>query len=142
MARTMGVPESLRRCLARPGFVERLLALLAERASESAKHGAVEAAVARMTMRRCLTTLVLVVAGVARADDLHARFRECGAWGALALAPDTHTLWSDCVLNAVREFDPGLTDTLEADWRATLDAGARLLGARPGTPGGGVALPG
>lgn len=140
MARTKGVPESLRRCLARPGFVERFLALVAERVpAQRDRSGPTDAGVLRMTTQRCLTTLVLAVAGVVSSAEFEARFRECGCPDGPAMTPDTYPAWAEALLAAVRETDPELDGRLAEDWRASLAAGARLLGTRLPAPFPGAA---
>jgi hypothetical protein len=131
MARTMGVPESLRRCLAAPGFVERFLALVTQRLPERSGDAApADAGVLRMTTQRCLTTLVLAVAGVVPPAEFEARFRECICPGGPGMTPDTYIEWADALMTAVRETDPHMDAELAGDWQAALAAGARLLGTR------------
>jgi len=131
MAGTMGVPESLRQCMARPGFTERFLTLLAERAPHLRDRiAAAEGGAARLTAQRCMTTLVLAVSEVVSPAEFEARFRECTGAGGLGLGPETYPAWADALLTAVREADPGMDSGLLASWQAALLAGARLLGTR------------
>lgn len=135
MARTLGVPESLRRCLARPGFTERFLALVAERVPiQRGRSGPTDAGVLRLTTQRCMTTLVLAVAGVVSAAEFEARFRECGCPDGPGMTPETYPAWAEALLTAVRETDPEMDTRLGGEWRAALAAGARLLGTRLGPP--------
>jgi hypothetical protein len=133
MARTMGVPDSLRRCLASPGFVVRFLTLLADRVPRDTIAGCPidpgDGSLRFMT-GRCLTTLVLAVSGHVRPGELGVRFGECGAGGGLPLTAAIYPIWSECLVAALREYDPHMDAALAADWRETLAAGARLLEPR------------
>jgi len=130
MARTMGVPDSLRRCLASPGFVGRFLTLLAGRVPPDAMGNRPidpEDGSLRFMTGRCLTTLVLAVSGNVRPNELGTRFAECGAGGGFRLTRAVYPLWSACLMDALQDFDPRMDDALEAEWRETLATGARLL---------------
>jgi hypothetical protein len=117
------VTASMRRCLDIDGFADRFLAQLAERAPElrACIHQNAGGALRPMA-RRCITTVLLAVAGVVPVDDAQRRFGECDATAGIGMSPELYPRWCDSVVAAAMECDPEADAALEAAWRAVLEA--------------------
>jgi hemoglobin-like flavoprotein len=129
------VTASLRRCLDRPEFVERFLGRLAERAPELATciNDEDQQSGIQVMARRCMTTVILAVAGSVSADEARRKFLECRTTGGPGMTPALYPVWAESLLDTLVEQDPEMNPDLARAWvRALRDGGQRLhLGERP-----------
>lgn len=126
------VQESLARCTVRNGFAARFLALLGEGHPPLARALAPgDPAEQRRALRRGLQMMILYAQGAPMAVTALDRIAGAGPAGAIGVHPDLHPLWVDCLMAAVREFDPAFTPGLEKRWREAVGAALAYLAARP-----------
>lgn len=123
------VTASLRRCLDHPDFVDRFLERLGGRAPglRTCIESNVDAGGLRIMAQRCMTTVILAVAGVVSPEEARRKFGECRDSGGVGMTTELYPVWTACLLEAVREFDPEMDDALADAWNKALSAaGGRL----------------
>jgi hypothetical protein len=142
MCRIERVTASLKRCLMSPAFLERFLVLLSERAPQvraciETHHGGP----LKIMARRCVTTVVLAVAGAVPPAEARLKFEDCRAAGGPGMTPERYPRWAEALILAAAEHDPLFGPDLEAEWRAVLAEGAAFLPLCGQVAPAGVPLP-
>ena len=124
--------DSFERCLSRPGMLERFYELYLASSDE------VRAKFARTDMKRQAGMLkaslfmLLSVAGECPLPDAVAhldRIAERHDRHHVNVEPHLYDLWLDCLVRAVREFDPRFDGRVEAAWRRVLGHGIAIMKA-------------
>lgn len=113
--------ESLRRCLERPGFIDRFYELfLASSEEVRRKFENTDFAKQRTALKRSLYAAIFVqqrsdaaLAELERVARRHGRAE-------LDVPPALYELWLASLLATAREWDPGFTDETAEAWRSIL----------------------
>lgn len=122
------VTASLTRCLQRPEFVDGFLLRLADQAPElgaairaEADHGI------KVMAQRCMTTVIMAVAGSVPAAEARRKFLGCRTSGGAGMTPDLYPVWARCLKGAVEASDPDMNPALARAWEQALNDGGRRL---------------
>jgi hemoglobin-like flavoprotein len=127
--------DSLSRCYAKPHFLERFYELLLETSPEArAKFAGTDLGRQRRMLKASLVLMMLAAGGqnegmvhLERIAAVHGRTGH-------DIRPHLYDVWLDCLLQAVREFDPECDDTLLATWRRVLEPGIAFMKSHHDAP--------
>lgn len=120
--------DSFERCVAQPGFLERLYELFLNSSPEVAeKFKNTDLKKQFIVVKKSLYTLTMAATetDVTRAE-LHRLGNTHGREG-MKIASHLYDLWLQCLLQSVREFDHGWTPDIEASWRRMLEPHIAVL---------------
>ena len=120
--------ESLSRCYANPGFLERFYQLFLEASPEArAKFAGTDMAQQRRMLKASLM-LMMLAGGAGTGSMGHmAHIGAVHGKGGHDIPAPLYDIWLDCLLQAVREIDPRVDDTLLAVWRRVLEPGIAYM---------------
>lgn len=124
--------DSLERCGLRPGFIERFYEIFVGSSAE------VAAKFRNTDMRQQVALLRVSLYGMMHASwgkpEGHAHLERIAMMhsrtGRAPIPPALYDLWLDCLLKAVREYDPWLDDATERAWRELLAPGIEFFKSR------------
>jgi len=127
--------DSLARCYARDGFLERFYELFLEASPEArAKFAGTDLAQQRRMLKASLVLMMLAAGGktegmvhMERIADVHAKHK-------YDIPGPLYDVWLDCLIRAVSEFDPEYTPELGATWRRVLQPGIEFMKSRYDAP--------
>lgn len=121
--------DSLERCTARPDFIERFYEIFIGSSSAVAeKFKNTNFNKQRRMLKASLYTLVFAAEGKPE-GQLHLE-RISKLHNEIDVRPEMYDLWLDCLMQAVREFDPYFRPEVEAAWRSILSQGIDFMKAR------------
>lgn len=123
--------QSLSRCYANPRFLERFYELFTEASPEArAKFANTDMAQQRRMLKASLVLMMLGADGKQEGKVHLERIAGVHGKAELDIPAPLYDVWLDCLLKAVREFDPQCTDALLQAWRRVLTPGIAFMKSR------------
>jgi hemoglobin-like flavoprotein len=120
--------DSLERCMGRSGFLDcfydHFLASAAE-VAEKLKH--TNSHKQKGGLKVSLYMMMLAAGGKAEAYAHLERIATRHSRNGLDIRPELYDLWLDCMVQAVKEFDPLFTSETERVWRSMLKPGVEFM---------------
>jgi hemoglobin-like flavoprotein len=127
--------ESLARCYAAPRFLERFYELFLEASPEAReKFAGTDMAQQRRMLKASLVLMMLGAGGEAEGLQHMDRIGSVHGKGGYDIPAHLYDIWLDCLLRAVREFDPKFDETIPAAWRRVLEPGIAFMKSRYEAP--------
>jgi hemoglobin-like flavoprotein len=122
--------DSLERCGLRPGFLQRFYQIFAGSSDEvAAKFRNTNMQQQAALLRVSLYLVMLASWGKPEGHAHLERIAKIHSRAGRAIRPALYDLWLDCLLKAVREYDPWLDDETERAWREVMAPGIEFLKA-------------
>lgn len=123
--------DSLGRCYADSRFLERFYQLFLEASPEArAKFQGTDMAQQRRMLKASLVLMMLAagtkIEGMVHLERIAAEHGESGH----AIPAPLYDVWLDCLLKAVREFDPDGDEQVLQAWRHVLEPGIAFMKSR------------
>jgi len=117
--------HSYKRCLKRSGFLERFYEIFVASSEEVAAKFAhtdfkKQIRVLKLSLYMLMTSVATPLPELARIAEVHSKRQ-------LDIPPKLYDLWLDCLLQAVREFDPKWNEEVDAAWRRVLTTGIQFM---------------
>ena len=124
---------SLNRCLATPDFLHRFYDRFTE-TSEEVRNKFRKTEFPRQTrvLADSLYALAVAAQGTSEGMGWHEldRLAELHDRRHLDIRPELYDTWLECLISAVREFDPEMSSDVESAWRRTLAIGIERMRSR------------
>lgn len=120
--------HSYKRCLKRPGFLERFYEIFVGSSEEVAAKFAhtdfrKQVRVLKLSLYMLMSSSITPLPELTRIAEAHSKRQ-------LDIPPELYDLWLDCLLQAVREFDPKWNQEIDAAWRQVLTTGIQFMKSR------------
>lgn len=120
--------ESLSRCYANPGFLERFYQLFLEASPEARdKFAGTDMPQQRRMLKASLVLMMLAGGGKPEGMGHMARIGAVHGKGGYDIPAPLYDIWLSCLLQTVREIDPKVDDTLLLVWRSVLEPGIAYM---------------
>ncbi len=123
--------DSLERCKSTSGFLGRFYELFlasSEEVSEKFKH--TDFRKQKRALMTSLYMMMLVTEGRAEGDAYLERIAKVHSKSQMDIKPKLYELWLDCLIQAVREFDPLFNEETERAWRNIMRPGIEFMKSR------------
>jgi len=122
---------SLGRCHANPEFITRFYDLFIAASPEAAeKFSDTDLERQRRAMSSSLYALVLTLEGGEAATLYLDRIARQHGRQDLDIRPELYDVWLECLIEAVKEFDPQYSDEIERLWRDAMAFGIEFMRSR------------
>ncbi|HEY6196944.1 MAG TPA: globin [Candidatus Eisenbacteria bacterium] len=127
--------DSLSRCYANPRFLERFYDIFLESSPEArAKFAGADLTRQRRMLKASLVLMMLGAGGSSEGLVHMERIGRLHGKAGHAIPAHLYDVWLDCLLQAVREFDPQCDDALLQVWRNVLAPGIAFMKSRYDSP--------
>ena len=127
--------DSLSRCYADPQFLERFYELFLETSPEARQKFAGTDLVQQRRMLKASLVLMMVSAGGRSEGQVHMEhIAAVHSKAGRDISAPLYDVWLECLLSAVREFDPDCDDELLQTWRRVLAPGIAFMKSRYDAP--------
>ena len=120
--------DSLERCTRTSGFLDRFYELFmasSEEVAEKFKH--TDFRKQKRALRTSLYVMMLVNEGKAEGDAHLERIARLHSRSELDIKPELYEVWLDCLIRAVKDFDPLCNSETEKAWRTIMRAGIGFM---------------
>lgn len=129
--RTTRFSESLARCMADPGFLDRFYERFTSSSPEIAeKFKDTDFVRQKKALSSSLYLTVMAIEGGKGATTFLEGVAKRHARGALDIRPGLYEIWLDCLVDTAEEVDPEFDAELESIWRDTLRFGIDFMQSR------------
>jgi hemoglobin-like flavoprotein len=123
--------DSLERCTRHPRFLDRFYELfLASSEAVARKFTHTDFKKQKRALRTSLYMMMLVTEGKAEGDVHLERIARRHSRSELDVKPELYELWLDCLIQAVKEFDPSFNRETEGAWRSIMRPGIEFMRSR------------
>lgn len=123
--------ESLARCMADPGFLDRFYERFTSSSPEIAeKFKDTDFVRQKKALSSSLYLTVMAIEGGEGATVFLEGVAQRHARGALNIRPELYEIWLDCLVSTAKDFDPEFDTELERIWRETLRFGIDFMQSR------------
>lgn len=127
--------DSLARCYAQPRFLERFYEIFLEASPEAReKFAGTDLAQQRRMLKASLVLMMLSTGGKAEGMVHMERIGTVHGKGGHDIPAHLYDIWLECLIKAVREFDPQADDELIAVWKRVLEPGIAFMKSRHDRP--------
>ena len=120
--------DSLERCTRHPRFLDRFYGLFMASSGEVAqKFIHTDFKKQKRALRTSLYMMMLVTEGKGEWDVHVERIARRHSRSELDVKPELYGLWLDCLIQAVKEFDPTFNRETESAWRGIMRPGIEFM---------------
>jgi hemoglobin-like flavoprotein len=120
--------DSLERCTARPGFLDRFYNLFLASSPEVAeKFSRTDFRRQKRVLKASLYMMMFAAEGKAEGHVHLQRIAKLHSRTDLDIRPHLYELWLDCLLQAVRAYDRRFTPETERVWRRMMESGIEFM---------------
>ena len=123
--------QSLDRCLAHPGFLDRFYQhFMASSPAIAERFRDTDFEKQKGAVVQSLYLMVLAMEGGAAAIEYLDQVARRHGRADLDVEPQLYDVWLECLIRTVREQDPDFSDDVERSWRETMRFGIAFMRAR------------
>jgi hemoglobin-like flavoprotein len=123
--------DSLERCTAKRGFLDRFYELLVTSSTEVAeKFEGTNFSRQTVLLKASLYMMMLVHWERPEGHDHLERIAQSHSRNDLDIRPEWYELWLDCLVATVKQFDPDFNEATEQAWRRMLAPGIAFMKSR------------
>jgi hemoglobin-like flavoprotein len=123
--------DSLDRCSSRPGFLDRFYEIFLASSDEAAKKFArTDFQEQTRMLKASLYIMMVASSGRPEFNDHLQQIAKLHSRTELDIKPELYDQWLDCLLQAVKEFDPLFDLDIETAWRRVLQYGIEFMKSR------------
>jgi len=132
--------ESLRRCNAKPGFLDRFYETFLDSSPEVKQRFAhTDFSRQKRALRASLHLLALAAQDGEKGSERYLKdMAATHSKAKLDIGARLYDLWLDSILSTVRQFDPECSPEVEAAWESVMMVGINYMLAHYNTPAGGA----
>lgn len=124
------VEKSFGRCTVNPKFLDRFYEIfLASHPAIAPMFAKTEFTKQKAALRGGLTLMVMHGQGNSVGTKALDKIAESHSKKKLNISPSLYPFWINSLIQTIKEVDPHMTPSLEAEWRKTLEAGANYIAA-------------
>lgn len=123
--------DSFLRCQNKTGFLNRFYQLFLDSSEEvKKKFKNTDFTKQQMALKSSFYMMLLTVQGNARGQRYLGEIAELHSRGRLDIKPEMYDLWLECLLKAVKEFDPLFNEEIKRVWQSLMNQGIRFMQSR------------
>lgn len=120
--------DSLETCTTHPAFLDKFYDFFVNASPEIAeKFAHTDIENQKHALHLSLYTLLMEVQGNPEADEHLKHIADLHSHTQLDIKPELYAIWLDCLLKAVRMFDPDYNDEVEQAWRYVMQKGIDFM---------------